>query len=171
MKSQRGAKTLLHDSAKGRRVFGQRGLHMNPYRFDVLFRVFHPKMDPDEISMQLGMTATRKWRAGDQRRTPKGQPLEGIYKSSYCFFTLAREKRGGLPELMEKFIKRVSRHKAFLATITSTKGRLELYISMFPTKNSGEILDWRMLDRLGKFKISLALDIYPSSAQSQRVMI
>jgi hypothetical protein len=50
-----------------------------PRRFDVELFIVHPSLDPADISRALGMEGHSSRRAGDQRKTPKGTLLSGVY--------------------------------------------------------------------------------------------
>src|SRR3977135_3413586 len=104
---------------------------MNSYKFDIYFRVFHPEIDPDEIAKRLRMSPRRKWLAGTQRRTPKGRSLSGGYDSSFCLFALLNKENKGLMEVIELFLNRLEKQKAFLSSICKSGGRLEVYVSLF----------------------------------------
>jgi hypothetical protein len=134
---------------------------MNPYKCEVWFRIYHPKIDLDKVADQLGLVPKTKWRAGSPRKTPKGRLLSGVYGSSYCSIPLSPDRNMGLVEFLDSFARRLEAHKRILSPLCKTGGKLEINISMFVTKNSGEVFGWNVLATLSKLKISLALDIYP----------
>jgi hypothetical protein len=134
---------------------------MNAYKCEVWFRIYHPKIDLGKVADQLGLVVKTKWVAGSPRKTPKGRLLSGVYESSYCLFLLSPDRDMGLVEFLDSFARRLETHKGILSSLCKTGGKLEIYISMFVTKNSGEVFGWNVLARLSKLKISLALDIYP----------
>jgi len=45
-------------------------------RFDVELFIVHPTIDPSDITIALGLEATRSSRVGDPRITPKGTLLD-----------------------------------------------------------------------------------------------
>ena len=56
---------------------------MNPYKYSVSLRIFHPYIDPDDITEQIKILPTRKWKAGEPRSTPTGTKINGKYDNSY----------------------------------------------------------------------------------------
>jgi len=50
------------------------------YHHKVSLRIWHPAIDPVEITAVLGPTPGRAWRAGEPRTNPKGDPLKGNWK-------------------------------------------------------------------------------------------
>lgn len=133
---------------------------MHPFRYAVSFRVVHPTMDPDEICGQLNLQAKPKWKAGSQRRTPRGDPLTGIYDVTYCCFRFEHPKNVGLVNFLKRCTKKLRNHREFLNHIHSTGGSLEYFIGWFSDKNSGGEFDWQLLSQLADLKITLSIDFY-----------
>jgi hypothetical protein len=118
-------------------------------------------MDPIKISKKLRLNPTCSWLSGSQRKTPKGRQLGGVNDFSYCLFTLERTENEMI-ESLRSFLNKLEEHKRFLAFVSKSGGRSEIYLSLFVTKNSGDVFDWSMLAKFGELHISLALDVYPS---------
>jgi hypothetical protein len=53
------------------------------YSYDVSLRFHHPSIDPAVITAALCLKPRWAWRAGEPRRTPRGDPLEGERRNSY----------------------------------------------------------------------------------------
>jgi len=53
------------------------------YSYNLSLRIWHPSINPDDITRELGIQPNRSWKAGRKRTTPKGTPLEGFYQESY----------------------------------------------------------------------------------------
>lgn len=139
---------------------------MHTYKCDVSLRVYHPTIDPERISQELGISPGRKWVAGTPRATPAGQALEGVYEYSYWVVRMVPKAGQTLPEFLAAIIVKLEAHKGLLNEITGTGGRLQLYISFFVSKNAGEIMDWELLWKLAQLRLSLAIDIYPTTEES-----
>jgi hypothetical protein len=137
---------------------------MNPYKYRISLRIFHPDLNPVEIIKKLGTRwkIKRVWRAGDPRKTPQGKLLGGTYDSTYCLLIPTSVMETNLPDVVDALIKRLKYKKKFINSLECTGGRVELYVACFIHKNCGEVFDWKTLIRLGECRINLAFDIYPN---------
>jgi hypothetical protein len=52
-------------------------------------------------------------------------------------------------------------HRPTLNELSASGGRISLYISLFPPKNSGDTIDASIVEKLASLKISMELDVYP----------
>src|SRR3989442_7340000 len=139
--------------------------HMNPFEYKVALRLGHPSMDPDEISAALSLKPQRKWKAGEQRKTPTGIPLEGNYEQSYWSCDMDHPNGVTLSEFLDKLTKQLEGKKEFLAKISSTGGNTEFFIGWFSGSNSGDTFDWKLLKKLAELKINLSFDVYGNPGQ------
>ena len=135
---------------------------MQPFKYEVSFRIHHPAMDPELITSKLGLEPQNKWAAGAPRKTPKGTPLKGVYESSYCTFRLRPSKKIQLADFLKDFNKSLYKHKRFLKSIRSTGGKLEYFIGWFSNKDSGEIFDLELLGELVELGVDLSVAVYGS---------
>lgn len=133
---------------------------MNTFKYAISFRIEHPGIDPREISAKLSLTPDTSWIAGSRRRSPKGERLEGNYKTTYWSYTLEHQPDMRLADCLEAFTTRLEPYKDFLTWIRSTGGRCEYFIGWFSGPNSGELLNYQLLSKLSRLQIDLALDIY-----------
>jgi hypothetical protein len=76
------------------------GLFMNEYNFEVSFRITHPSMSPDTICGLLSMETDVKRKVGEARYNPKGKPLPGVWKETYCGFDVPRKEGDSIPECL-----------------------------------------------------------------------
>jgi hypothetical protein len=137
---------------------------MHPFNFKVSLRIVHPEMDPNEISKVLGLRAKYSWKAHTQKKTPKGQPLEGLYDASYCSFDLENSNGIELSDFIKLCNIKFSSYKSFFNQIYSTGGELEYFIGWYSDENSGEIFDLELLEQLVELKIKLSFDFYGNLA-------
>jgi len=136
---------------------------MESFKYVVSFRIHHPSMDPDLISSKLGLEPQHKWKAGAERKTPKGKPLTGVYEKSFCTFRLKHGKNIELADFLKGYTKKLHKNKRFLKSIRSTGGKLEYFIGWFTDKDSGEVFDLELLEQLVKLGIDLSLAVYGPS--------
>ena len=141
---------------------------MYPFRYDISLRITHPTMHPQQICDRLGLQAKRMWKVGQPRVTPTGTPLSGVYKQTYCTFSLACSRKDELERFIERSNKILQPHKRFLRHISSTGGSIEYFVGMYLDKNHGVILSPELLDELAKLQITLALDLYGGPDQRRQ---
>lgn len=138
---------------------------VKPYRYGISLRVFHPVIDPDKITRELGLKPFRCWKAGERRTTPIGTPLKGSWPQSYwCSKQLVRgstPRSPSLPDAISKLLDRLEPHKAFFHRIRRGGGRVELDVGWYFPVQGGAEFDCALQSRLAKLKIDLSLDIYP----------
>ncbi len=139
---------------------------MPPYSYAVSLRIFHPTINPEEITHILSLTPARTCKVGAPRQTPKGKPLEGIYRETYWYAELVPEsERCSTDTLLEEFLSDVSQqlrpHSQFFARIRTEEGRTELFIGTFGDRNYGFEFSPQLLASFSELGISLSFDIYP----------
>jgi hypothetical protein len=84
------------------------------FTFTISLQARHPRRSTETISAALGRRPGRAWVAGEARATPKGTPLAGVYKESYCFFKLAK---GTGPSALEARLRAATRALAKHSTV------------------------------------------------------
>lgn len=139
---------------------------MVPYSYSISLRIFHPAIDPDEITLALSMQPVRTCKVGMPRQTPKGKPLEGVYKESYWYTQLVPEReRSSGDDLIEDFLfdvlSQLQPFAKFFSKIQSEAGRIELFIGTFGNRNYCYELPPKMLAGFGGLGIALCFDVYP----------
>jgi hypothetical protein len=143
---------------------------MNPYSYTISLRIWHPTIDPEDITKKLKMSPNRTWIAGAQRTTPKGTMLKGNYKESYWYATIHDDEELysddiELEKYIEKFTKSIEIHSEFFNEIRASKGRVEYFVGLYVDSNSGIELPYSLLSFLGELGIDLSFDIYPEKKE------
>jgi len=134
---------------------------MFEYTCNLSLWIKHPTADLSRVPQSLGLPVSRIWKAGDPRSTPKGTPLEGSWRNSYCCLTLQEERVASLPELLRKVLPKLARHKGVLDELTSDGATLSLFVGWFSEEaNSRDLIEWDLLAELANLKIALDLDFY-----------
>lgn len=136
---------------------------MNPFYCNLSFRVFHPTFSADDICHKLKYKAYRKWTVGENKISIKGKPLAGIYNNTYCLFYFKCHNPTSLEHWIEEALRKLRKHRAYLKTLTETKGHLELFVTAYFDQNSGMIFDWRLLSQLSDLNITVILDLFPQN--------
>ncbi|GAB6044373.1 hypothetical protein JCM17961_50630 [Endothiovibrio diazotrophicus] len=117
-------------------------------------------MDPVEICRQLEMNADIHWKAGDQKRSPKGRKLNGTYDHTYCVFRIDYDERACLQEIIETQNKKLSIKTDFLQKLTKDGGEIEYFIGWYAKTNTGDLFHWKLLKDTSDLHISLSFDVY-----------
>lgn len=134
---------------------------MNEYKFEVSFRVTHPSMSPDEICALLAIETDVKRKVGDARYNPKGKPLPGNWKETYCGFDIQERADGSIPECLQRMLVKLTYRKNEIDEIHRTGGSLGFYVLASPIeKTLGETLPWQLLRDLAELKIDLSLEVH-----------
>ena len=138
---------------------------MEPYRYCVTFRISHPKIEPSEISSQLGIEASSSWEAGDPIIGKKGETREGKGKESYWRCQPHKEHRllssdQYLEDYLEMFTKKLIIHKEYFSEIINSGGKINYFIGLFSENSIGNDFPATLLKQLGELNIDLQLDIY-----------
>ncbi len=133
---------------------------MHEFTFEVSLRFFTQTIDPDVICSQLGMAP--KWlnKIGEQRKSPKGTLLDGIYDRNYCSFSIQPNNDEELHELLDRTVDMLFQHEPLFCRIRDGGGSIEFFIGWFSTGNTGDIFSNILLKKLGMLQIDLALNVY-----------
>ena len=139
---------------------------MHPYTYSITLRVFHPNIDPAEITRALALKPKRAWKAGDSRQTPRGTPLEGFYRESYWFSDLIPDGEHSsegtlIEEYLDHFANQFAPSREFFARVRSEGGRVEFFIGMYGAQNYGFELSPSLLSAVAEIGLSLTFDVYP----------
>ncbi|MEJ0062752.1 MAG: DUF4279 domain-containing protein [Alphaproteobacteria bacterium] len=130
-------------------------------RFQVSFWIGHPSVDPEEISAALELQPFGMARAGEPRKTPKGNPVPGVNKLTTWRHHLLITTGTRLPDALSQFNKTLSGKAEYLRGLVNTGGTLEYFIGAFMEDNRIEELSWQLLKECADLQISLTLDMYP----------
>ena len=146
---------------------------MYPYRYVVSLRIRHPMINPDSITKKLRLQPFRKWMAGEQRSTPKGNPLKGINRNTYWTAELHTEKslssrKIAVEDFLSEQLARFKPMRKYFGHIRKTGGRIEFFVGLFCDKNMGAEFLSSLLETTGKLGIDLSLDIYPRRLATQQ---
>lgn len=141
---------------------------MHPYEFNISLRLTHPEMDLTEIYEKLSavrdLTPRRIWRAGDQRLAQNGQPLEGKYDKSYCYFDLYVSPQKSAEESLslgiERILSELSSYTNDIDDHVKSGGKAELFVGMYVDSNSSDTFSSHLLRKLADSQIELSFDIY-----------
>jgi hypothetical protein len=136
---------------------------MNKSRSVFSLRVSHPSIDPEEISEGFGLAPRHSSRAGEERKTPKGQSLSGTYNTSYWMTELTGDESGNgdLLGALRDIANRLEPYEFFVKKIRAGGGRVEIFIGWFLETNDGFVFDHALVARFAALGVDLSFDVYP----------
>jgi hypothetical protein len=130
-------------------------------RFDVELFIVHPTLDPLEISAALGLEAQFSSRVGDQRKTPEGQPLSGVYRDTRWRHSRRHETSDQwFANDIAALIDDVERRKAFLGELRATGGKACLILQFLGDGRFGDKIPHSMLARLADLKLDFGIECF-----------
>lgn len=134
-------------------------LLMTP-NYSISLRIYHPFIDPNDISKQLTIIPDRAWMAGQQRSTPKGTLLDGVNKETYWIHTFDSNHEMGPNDFLKEIFKALYVNIDFFESVVSDGGRSELYFTIQSGENAGDIVSWKTLEGFVDLKIDFSIEIF-----------
>ncbi len=145
--------------------------------FTVSLSIRHPSIDPGEITRALGFEPHHCWKAGDARRTARGQPLDGTYHESYWTSEL-RELDASLhaaaallaePEtVLLQAVVQLRRSQAFFSRLQSEGATVELLVEVNGGSEFTFTLSPQLLSLLARSGFSVALKLHGEAQSAER---
>jgi hypothetical protein len=139
---------------------------MNDYEFTIALCVRHPTIEPSSITQSLGIEPQHSWRAGEVRRGPAGEAVEGVYHQSYWTGRLMEEpqvssEQATVESLLLKTLMQLRRSHDFLRELSTDGGSAELTVSLFARGVFRLDLSPETSALLGRLRLTIAFDIHP----------
>jgi hypothetical protein len=139
---------------------------MSDYEFTVSLRIRHPNIDPAEITQMLGFEPQHTWRAGDARRSPTGEALEGIHRESYWMGRLLESPqlstdRVSVESVLSETLSQLRRSFDFVASMNAEGAAAELYISIYAREAFRLELSSESLALFGRLGLTISLEVHP----------
>jgi hypothetical protein len=139
---------------------------MSDYEFTIALCVRHPTIDPSSITQSLGIEPQHSWRAGEVRRGPAGEAIEGVYHQSYWTGRLMEEpqvssEQATVESLLLKTLTQLRRSHDLLQELSTDGGSAELTVSLFARGVFRLDLSPETSALLGRLRLTIAFDIHP----------
>jgi hypothetical protein len=137
---------------------------VNLDNFTVSLTIRHPSVDPQEITRALGFEPQHSWKAGEQRRTAQGRPLEGAYHESYWtgeFRELDASLRGvvEIEAVLLQAVVQLRRSQKFLSRLQSEGATVELCVEAAGGSELTVALSPQLTSMLARSGFSLVLKV------------
>lgn len=133
---------------------------MSSCSFTVSLRVSGIEFDPELVSYKLGITPRWKQLAGNKRIAPSGKELPGFYEVNKCSYQLCERREGSLSDFISEQIIKLESCSLSFRELAKSGGKAEFFIGLYISGNSGEVLKFDVLERLGALGVDLSLDVY-----------
>jgi hypothetical protein len=133
---------------------------MKHQRAKLSLRIKHPTRDLMIVCDKLGLKPAVLWKAGDPRRTPKGNMLGGRRTESFCSIDIPASRRRSLVDQMRAALIMLKPHRRILRTLSSTGGRISFFVGLFCDEHTGESFDCQLLGEMTELRIALDLNVY-----------
>lgn len=139
---------------------------MQLYSYTIAVRIWHPSINPAEITHAFGIPPKHFSEAGQQRQTPKGTLLEGLYRESY--WSADPFNRGEhsstdytIEDTLLEALQILEPHESFIKKLRSEGARILVQVSSFSSRNYAFELHPELLGRYAAIGVGIAHDIYP----------
>ena len=144
---------------------------MNDYEFTIALCIRHPTIDPASITQSLGIEPQHTWKAGEVRRGPAGEVVEGVYHQSYWTGRLMEEpqvssEQATVESLLLNTLTQLRRSHDFLLGLSADGGNAELIVSLFARGVFRLDLSPDTSALLGRLRLTIAFDIHPHTPEA-----
>jgi len=139
-----------------------------PQAFELLLRIRHPSMDPEEISAQLQISAEHCFKAGEPRQPTAGGPaLSGsVYSETYWLASLnpgSADLSAQLGRALAVCTTRFMRpHREFFHRIQSEGGQVHLLVELNPEAVSGFTLTPELAREINTLGVPVDFEFAPN---------
>ena len=137
-----------------------RSPRMKRQRAKLSLHIKHPTRDLSSVCATFGLRPTHLWKAGDERRTPKGNKIGGLRTESYCSIHFGPTTRQPLSKQLEAALGMLKPHRRILRRLSSTGGSISFFVGWFFKEHAGESFSRQILDEMADLRIVLELNIY-----------
>jgi hypothetical protein len=126
-------------------------------------RLYHPSIDPRQITEELGLPPVGAWRAGEPRVTPKGTLLGGFAKMSFWRTNLVGDESGlgDLAAALHDIAGRLEPYRGFLNRMRDESGTVALVVSWSLSENEAVALEPALLAKFAQLGVTVEFDIHP----------
>jgi len=144
---------------------------MSEYEFTISLRLRHPLVDPAMITQALAIEPQHTWQAGDPRRGPSGEALEGFHRESYWMGRLMQgpqlsSAHVSVESVLLQTLAHLRRSQSLLEQLHAEGGVAELHVSLFAREDFRLDLSAQTLALLGRLGLAVALDVHPQPSRT-----
>jgi len=127
----------------------------------VCLRFYHPTQNLDFLTSTFELPYLNSWVAGTPRKTPKGEPLPGIYRESIWTSEQEYSIKEGFAGALMQCIKQLIQYKNIVEDIIQSGGKSSICIALTGAKNNGGTIKFETLKILGELGVDLDIEVFP----------
>ncbi len=147
---------------------------MLAYKYGIALSIQHPTKDLTELQNELGTLSgfikKRIWKFGEPRTAPRGQPMPGTFKQSYCYLNFGEKEVYAevekLPDALKRAVALLQTKKVLIKHHQNDGTEFKFFSSWIFETNSGDTFDAQLLHDISDLGISLELDVYPENEKN-----
>lgn len=126
------------------------------------FHVTHPSLAADAIRQEVNLPVAYAQSAGMPRATPRGNPLDGVYKATNVHFIAHDEPLELSQESFSAVLHDVlgAMEDGFTRRVTESGGAAHVLVGLYSEESLLLELPPELLQALGSRKIGLKMDFY-----------
>jgi hypothetical protein len=133
----------------------------SPRRVDVELFIVHPTMSPAEITAALGLEVHSARQVGDQRKTPKGNVLEGRYRDTRWRHSIRYELRDQwFADKVTMLVDRLVPHKAFFGQLRATGGKADVIVQFLGDGYLGDNVPTDTLLKMADLQLDFGIECF-----------
>jgi hypothetical protein len=130
-------------------------------RFTVAIQIWHPSIDPRDLTHALGREPFRCWQAGMQRTSMRGTPLQGHWPETYWVARRRVQRQRTFLRAMLQEVEELEAQAALVARLLDEGGRVHLRVSLPGDANIGDSLSVELMRRLVALGVELDIEVFP----------
>jgi hypothetical protein len=126
----------------------------------IALRIWHPALSASDVIYRIALPAQFANSVGEQRRTPKGHWLKGLYAQTYCCFQLKKKAASQLEQDLVPWCEFLEQRLLFMHELTRSGGRAEFRIAIFVDGDRGFELSNLLIRRIYMLGLELSIEMY-----------
>ncbi|MBQ4553851.1 MAG: hypothetical protein IJA53_01975 [Spirochaetaceae bacterium] len=129
----------------------------------ISLQIWHPKINKDEIIKCINLEPSRCFSIGEEKTTPKGTKLLGVWGTTYVSYSLVSKEDIDIESGIEKaitLIKSSINDGSIFKQISSTGGKCSFYISLYEKTHIAFEISSSLIERIRELNIDLGFEFF-----------
>jgi len=129
----------------------------------ISLQIWHPKINKDEIIKCINLEPSRCFSIGEEKTTPRGTKLLGVWETTYVSYSLISEEDIDIESGIEKaitLIKSSINDSSIFKQISSTGGKCSFYISLYEKTHIAFEISSSLIERIRELNIDLSFEFF-----------
>lgn len=127
----------------------------------ISLQIWHPKINKDEIIKCINLEPSRCFSIGEQKMTPRGTKLLGVWETTYVSYSLVSEEdiESGIEKAIA-LLKNSINDSSIFKQISSTGGKCSFYISLYEKTHIAFEISSSLIERIRELNIDLGFEFF-----------